>query len=548
MSVEALDFRFNNLDEIVQGVMQQARKLLQDLSKITDSQDINYSTEKFDDHSSATEEESVSATRKIEVGVSQDSSDCDVSVRSHRSSDPMGETDEYDERPVQSARSVNRIGKYTKFRKHSKGPTAGYLGHSTRKIGTTGRKLSSRSFKKRALDPRRGHGNDRHFCRPDHQGNSSEDDHQESEVLEYGFTENDVDLMENIHRNSARSFIDVGKRNVPFHRHGISNNQKDRTRVVNGDIRQFTMIRPSRPSIDELFRRVMSSNENKENFSSEVQAKESAPNIIADGARQSKISSERFSSLLENGKLSLESLSLSSDVHEFFKTSFSILKEVPSMVELLHCGDHHLDNYLDLITMVFETLARRKNELDLSSQKQESVVYQILSFPNKLAEAIMLQLVDLFYSQYLSQAWGDPPHLHSTTWSKLQRIVDVLAYSFPLVELVSLILVKQMKCEEIRQPVHAEVGGDGNQFISSCDSAFVMNFFKTGNLQVIKGAYIETSSAQFLFDLMIWRTLRMKERRDSQNLKALSQTMSSKFSGPCSRFSPGMGSQPLKPL
>jgi len=114
--------------------------------------------------------------------------------------------------------------------------------------------------------------------------------------------------------------------------------------------------------------------------------------------------------------LSLESLSLSSDVHEFFKTSFSILKEVPSMVELLHCGDHHLDNYLDLITMVFETLARRKNELDLSSQKQESVVYQILSFPNKLAEAIMLQLVDLFYSQYLSQAWGDPPHLHSTTW------------------------------------------------------------------------------------------------------------------------------------
>jgi hypothetical protein len=402
--------------------------------------------------------------------------------------------------------SSSERGNKAKNSSHHEHPSASSSGDGTR---------GSRQHDNLQHQDRSNHNDDQQNVLPWQDGDSDNDnaDADDPDGSQYQIMSASQRQRSASHQEGSSSF-GTGSANVNGIAGAINGGASAPGTNATGQLSIQNFARPTqsnahRPTMTDLFQRIQ---ENKNNDadashqaimgqSSSVAAMNAAGSV---GATSDDHYAHSFAVLLEHGKTSLVSLWKSSShpnandngiaianrsTVEFFKTACSILKEVPSFVELLHCGGPHLYRCLELCTVMFEFLKERGRDSLLEAaaamHNKNTPEGRILASPQVLAEVVHLQVVDLIYSQYLVDAWGGAPRLSRDAWSMLHNLISVVASSFPVVELLSNIMIKQFKCQEWRQLSASSSHLKG--FVSSCNSKEIRQYFQTGEKKMGPG-------------------------------------------------------------
>jgi len=153
------------------------------------------------------------------------------------------------------------------------------------------------------------------------------------------------------------------------------------------------------------------------------------------------------------------------------------LQQSDSLLEWLY-GNNNDDSLVDLLIGTFEIMNNNNSQSDDPGHK--------FLLPPKFAELILLQIIDVIYSQRLPEVWFLISNnrclkyapLKKGTWDKITCLIRLMNQKIPILESACSVLVKHFKTQQWKKNILT-----GDYFVSSVTSEDCRHFFKTGELQ-----------------------------------------------------------------
>ena len=164
-----------------------------------------------------------------------------------------------------------------------------------------------------------------------------------------------------------------------------------------------------------------------------------------------------------------------------------------SILEWLY-GNNNDDSLFDLLIGTFEIMNHNNSQSDVSGHK--------FLLSEKFAELILLQIIDVIYSQRLPEVWFLISNnrcmkyapMKKGTWDKITCLIRLMNQKIPILETACYVLVKHFKTQQWSKNILT-----GDYFVSSVTSEDCRNFFKTGELQT-EGKFLDVVYLPSIFN------------------------------------------------
>jgi hypothetical protein len=173
----------------------------------------------------------------------------------------------------------------------------------------------------------------------------------------------------------------------------------------------------------------------------------------------------------------------------------SQLQHSVSLLEWMYTNEND-DRFIQLLKATFKIIVGADPQL--LPQLQDDAVCKVFLSP-KFGEVILLQIIDVIYSQRLPKVWlryyfddetktylpSPVNKVMESTWENIVQLIAVMNKKIPILEAACNILVKHFKCQQWRKTMAAPP----IYFVSSVDSKSCRNFFQSGEL-INEGEYV----------------------------------------------------------
>lgn len=143
-----------------------------------------------------------------------------------------------------------------------------------------------------------------------------------------------------------------------------------------------------------------------------------------------------------------------------------------SLQEMIQVKSKVLLLHLKLLVCVFKIL---KQNLHSYLKKEDGLIFKVFSISGQcsIVEYIIMQLIDVLYSQLLPNEWGKPQMVPPVIYDMLKNLRDEVGSIVHLTEIVSKLLYKRFQCQKWQKSSI----GDERWFVSSIDCEHTANFW-----------------------------------------------------------------------
>ena len=184
-----------------------------------------------------------------------------------------------------------------------------------------------------------------------------------------------------------------------------------------------------------------------------------------------------------------------------------VLQKFPmlSILQMIHSDYQGLDFYLQILLFVVELMGAKVHVRLKGCQELDDAIRNMY-VNSGFIEFVVLQLVDLFYSQILKQAWGEAPSVSSN----LRQIISNLVYSLRKVTNV-METVCRVLCTKFHSQQWFRISNSSElaSFLTSVNPAFLREFVCKGEstLPANEGKFIRRV---FHHPICLFRSLRVR--------------------------------------